>query len=180
MEPAPLKICARISGVGKYLPERILSNAEIAKLVDTSDEWIRDRTGIRERRVAADDETASTLGIEAGRQALEQAEIDPEDLDLVIASTTTPDGMFPSVASLVQHGLGARRSGAFDINAACVGFAHRRLAGSQHLCPVRRWRRSGGPGSVGPRRPCLIYPSQRRERRLLPMGAGAVRSSRTG
>ena len=133
MEPAPLKICARISGVGKYLPERILSNAEIAKLVDTSDEWIRDRTGIRERRVAADHETASTLGIEAGRQALEQAEIDPEDLDLVIASTTTPDGMFPSVASLVQHGLGARRSGAFDINAACVGFVSALATASQFI-----------------------------------------------
>jgi 3-oxoacyl-[acyl-carrier-protein] synthase-3 len=133
MEPAPLKICARISGVGKYLPERILSNAEIARLVDTSDEWIRDRTGIRERRVAADHETTSTLGIEAGRQALAQAELDPEDLDLIIAATTTPDGMFPSVASRVQQGLGARGAGAFDINAACVGFVSALAAASQFI-----------------------------------------------
>ncbi len=113
---------ARIAGLGKYLPERIVTNAELERRVETSDTWIRERTGIVERRMAADDETASTMGARAARQALEQASIDPADLDLIIAATTTPDGMFPAVASLIQHELGASRAGAFDINAACVGF----------------------------------------------------------
>jgi 3-oxoacyl-[acyl-carrier-protein] synthase-3 len=91
-------------------------------MVDTSDTWIRERTGVRERRLAADDETASTMGIAAGRQALAQAAVDPAEVDLVIAATCTPDNMLPSTASLIQHGLGARRAAAFDINAVCVGF----------------------------------------------------------
>jgi len=115
-------ISSRISGIGMYVPERILTNADLERMVDTSDTWIQDRTGVRERHIAADNETASTLGIEASRQALEQAEVDAKDLDLVIAATTSPDGMFPAIASRIQHGLGATGAGAFDVNAACVGF----------------------------------------------------------
>ncbi len=124
---------ARISGTGKYLPERILTNSDLERMVDTSDQWIQERTGVRERRLAADHETASTMGIEAARQALAQAEIDPADLDLVIAATSTPDGMFPAIASLVQDGLGARRAGAFDINAICVGFVTAMATASQFI-----------------------------------------------
>ncbi len=117
-----MNIRARVAGVGKYLPERIRTNFDIEQMVDTKDQWIQERTGVRERRIAADHETASTLGINAARQALAQAEIDATDLDLVIAATTSPDGMFPAIASRIQHGLGARNAGAFDVNAACVGF----------------------------------------------------------
>jgi 3-oxoacyl-[acyl-carrier-protein] synthase-3 len=132
MEPS-LTVRARFAGLGKYLPERVLTNHDLERLVETSDEWILDRTGIAERRMAADNETASTMGIEAARQALAQAQIDAADLDLVIVATTTPDGMFPSVASLVQNGLGARRAGAFDINAACVGFVTAIATASQFI-----------------------------------------------
>ncbi|MGB2695260.1 MAG: beta-ketoacyl-ACP synthase III [Dehalococcoidia bacterium] len=124
---------ARIAGLGKYLPERILTNADLERMVDTSDSWIIERTGVRERRLASENETSSTLGIEAARQALAQAEIDAGDLDLIIVATTTPDGMFPATASLVQDGLGARRAGAFDINAACVGFVSAVATASQFI-----------------------------------------------
>jgi 3-oxoacyl-[acyl-carrier-protein] synthase III len=126
-------IRSRIAGVGHYVPSRVLTNEDLERMVDTSDQWIRDRTGIVERRIAAPDETASTLALNAARVALERARMDPADLDLVIAATTTPDGMFPSVASLVQDGLGARRAGAFDVNAACVGFLSALAAGSQFI-----------------------------------------------
>ncbi len=115
-------IRTRIAGLGHYLPERIVTNAELEKLVETSDQWIRDRTGIEQRHIAAPHETSSSLGLEAARMALEDARLNLEDIDLVIAGTTTPDGMFPSVASLIQGGLGARNAGAFDVNAACMGF----------------------------------------------------------
>jgi len=124
---------ARIAGIGKYLPDRILTNHDLERMVKTSDTWIQERTGVRERHIAADHETASTLGIEAARQALAQAEIEPSELDLVIVATTSPDGMFPAVASYVQDGIGARRAGAFDINAACVGFVTAVATASQFI-----------------------------------------------
>ena len=124
---------ARIAGLGKYLPKHIRTNADIEKLVDTSDSWIQERTGVRERRIAADNESASTLGIQAARQALEQAEVEPKDLDLVLTATTSPDGMFPATASLIQDGLVARKAGAFDMNAACVGFLTALATGSQFI-----------------------------------------------
>lgn len=124
---------ARIAGVGKYLPQRILTNHELEGMVETSDAWIVERTGVRERHIAADDETASSMGLHAARQALAQAEIDPADLDLVIAATSTPDGIFPAAAAHVQHGLGAHRAGAFDVNAACVGFVSALSAASQFI-----------------------------------------------
>ncbi len=126
-------IRSRIAGLGHYVPERVLTNADLEKLVETSDQWIRDRTGIQERHIAASHETASSLALNAARAALERARIDARDLDLVIAATTTPDGLFPSVASLIQSGLGATRAGAFDINAACVGFLSALATGSQFI-----------------------------------------------
>jgi 3-oxoacyl-[acyl-carrier-protein] synthase-3 len=132
-EPSPGLRKARIAGLGKYLPEHVITNADLEKLVETSDVWIRERTGIVERRRAADDETASTLGINAGQAALEQAGIEAGELDLIIAATTSPDGMFPAVASYIQDGLGASRAAAFDINAACVGFVTAMATASQFI-----------------------------------------------
>jgi len=110
-------------------------------MVETSDQWIIDRTGIRERHMASPDETTSALSLRAARAALEQARIDPTDLDLIIVATTTPDGLFPSVASLVQDGLGARRAGAFDVNAACMGFM-------SALATATQWIGAGGARRV--------------------------------
>ena len=113
---------ARIAGIGKALPARILTNADLEKMVETTDEWITDRTGIKERRIAGEAETTATLGAEAARGALETARLDASDIDLVICGTVTPALQFPSTASLIQDMIGARRAGAFDVNAACVGF----------------------------------------------------------
>ena len=117
-----MTFAAKITATGAYLPERILTNAELATMVDTNDEWIIERTGIRERRIAAPDETSSTLGAEAARRALAAARIDGSEIDLVLVGTCTPDGMFPSVASRIQHAIGATNAGAFDVNAACTGY----------------------------------------------------------
>jgi 3-oxoacyl-[acyl-carrier-protein] synthase-3 len=127
-----LEYC-RVAGIGHYVPERILTNADLERTVDTSDEWIRNRTGIEERHIAAPHETASTLAANAARAALAKAGIAADDLDLIIAATTTPDGMFPSVASLVQSSISARRAGAFDINAACMGFLSAFATASQFI-----------------------------------------------
>jgi 3-oxoacyl-[acyl-carrier-protein] synthase-3 len=116
---------ARIAGWGKALPSRVLSNAELEGMVDTSDEWIRTRTGIRERRIAGPDESTFTLAVEAGRQALAVAGVAPVEVDLVVVCTFSPEfGGMPSTASLVQDALGASRAGAFDLNAACSGFIY--------------------------------------------------------
>jgi 3-oxoacyl-[acyl-carrier-protein] synthase-3 len=117
-----MTFAAKITATGAYLPERVLTNAELAKMVDTNDEWIIERTGIRERRIAAPHETSSTLGAEAACRALDAACIDGSEIDLVLVGTCTPDGMFPSVASRIQHAIGATNAGAFDINAACSGY----------------------------------------------------------
>jgi 3-oxoacyl-[acyl-carrier-protein] synthase-3 len=131
--PAINLVRSRIAGLGHYLPERVLTNAELEKMVDTSDQWIRERTGIVERHVAAPHETSSSLAVNAARMALERARLSGDDIDLVIAATTTPDGLFPSVASIVQDRIGAVRAGAFDVNAACVGFLSALAAGSQFI-----------------------------------------------
>lgn len=124
----------QIAGWGKYLPERVLSNEEIARMVDTSDEWITARTGIRERRVAAADESTCSLAVMAARAALDRARVDPAELDLVLVATCTPDyANMPSTASLVQEALGARRAGAFDLNAVCSGFMYGLVTGSQFI-----------------------------------------------
>jgi 3-oxoacyl-[acyl-carrier-protein] synthase-3 len=115
---------ARISGTGSYLPERVLSNAELEKLVETSDEWITSRTGIRERRIAADGETTGDLAFHAATRALEAAGTKASELDLIVLGTTTPDIIFPSTACLLQARLGANGCAAFDVNAACSGFMY--------------------------------------------------------
>ncbi len=113
-----------ITGVGSCVPERILSNSDLERMVETSDEWITTRTGIRERRIAADGQATSDLATEAARRALADAGVRPEDVDLIIVATVTPDMPFPSTACLVQHRLGATRAAAFDIEAACSGFVY--------------------------------------------------------
>jgi len=111
-----------IVGTGSYLPDKILTNADLAKVMDTSDEWIRSRTGIRERHIAADDQATSDLAAEAARRAMRVAGVAAEELDLILVATVTPDMLFPSTACLVQKALGARNAVCFDIEAACSGF----------------------------------------------------------
>jgi len=115
---------SRIAGLGINLPSRVLTNAHLEKMVDTTDEWILSRTGIRERRIADDGVSASTLAIPAAQEALRRAGVSPEDLDLIICATSTPDMLFPSTACLIQRGIGARGCPAFDILAACSGFIY--------------------------------------------------------
>jgi 3-oxoacyl-[acyl-carrier-protein] synthase-3 len=118
------QVFARIAGTGSYLPERVLTNDDLAKLVDTSDEWIAARTGIRKRHIAAEGEFTSDLGYHAAMRALEAAGVDAKELDLIVVGTTTPDLIFPSTACLIQHRLGADGCPAFDVNAACSGFVY--------------------------------------------------------
>jgi 3-oxoacyl-[acyl-carrier-protein] synthase III len=113
-----------IRGVGAYLPRRILTNAELASMVDTTDEWIVERTGISARHIAADDEKTSDLGIHAARQALIRAGIDPVEIDLVICATATPDRTFPATAVRIQKELGISKGAAFDVQAVCSGFVY--------------------------------------------------------
>lgn len=113
-----------IAGTGSYLPERVLTNADLEKIVETSDEWIVTRTGIRERRIAAKDEFTSHLATKAAQRALEQAGVEAADLDLIIVATITPDTLTPATACYVQQALGAHKSVAFDISAACSGFLY--------------------------------------------------------
>jgi 3-oxoacyl-[acyl-carrier-protein] synthase-3 len=115
---------ARIAGTGSYLPERILTNKELEVMVDTSDEWIVSRTGIKERHIAADDEYTSDLALHAARNAIQSAGIKAEDIDLIIVATTTPDRIFPSTACLLQDKLGISNCPAFDIQAVCSGFIY--------------------------------------------------------
>ncbi|MBN2831035.1 MAG: ketoacyl-ACP synthase III [Candidatus Omnitrophica bacterium] len=113
-----------IIGVGEYLPQKVLSNHDLEKLVDTTDEWITTRTGIKERRIASDTEATSDLAIKAAREALAHAKLNPQDLDLIIVATVTGDMPFPSTASIVQNTLLAEKAAAFDISAACAGFVY--------------------------------------------------------
>ncbi len=113
---------AHITGWGVSVPERILSNDEIAQMVDTSDEWIVSRTGIHERHIAEEGESTASLGSEAALQAMEVARVTPNDIELIIVSTSSPEHIFPSTASLIQDRIGASRAGAFDLSAACTGF----------------------------------------------------------
>lgn len=122
-----------IVGTGSYLPQRVLTNADIEKIVETTDEWIVTRTGIRERRIAAAEECTSDMGTQAAQRAMEQAGINPLDIDLIICATLTPDMMFPATACLIQHKLGAKRAAAFDIEAACSGFLFGLEIGQQFI-----------------------------------------------
>jgi 3-oxoacyl-[acyl-carrier-protein] synthase-3 len=113
-----------ITGLGAYAPERVVTNDDLSQLVDTSDEWIMERTGIRERRIASDEQALSDLTLPAARQALEQAGSDGTDIDLVIVATVTPDMMFPSTSALLADQLGARDAAAYDLSAGCTGFMY--------------------------------------------------------
>lgn len=116
------RIISRVLGTGSYLPERIVTNEELSSKVDTSDEWIRTRTGIRERHIAADTELTSDIGVAAARRAMEAAGIGADDVDLIVLATTTPDQTFPATASAIQAKLGVNQGAAFDIQAVCSGF----------------------------------------------------------
>ena len=124
---------AKIIGTGAYAPERILTNAELEKMVDTNDQWIQQRSGIRERRIVDDKEATSDLAIHAARQALERAHLAPDDIDFIVVGTTTPDMFFPSVGNIVQHRLGFRRVGSVDLLAACAGSIYSLSVGAQYI-----------------------------------------------
>jgi 3-oxoacyl-[acyl-carrier-protein] synthase-3 len=150
---------AHIVGWGKYVPPKVMTNHDIAKIVDTSDEWIVPRTGIRERRIAGPKESAFTMGYAAAREALEKADILPSEVGLIICATATPEHTFPSTASLIQDALGATHAGAFDLSAGCAGFVYALsiasqiiqggghkvvlVAGSETLSRVVNWKDRG-------------------------------------
>ena len=158
---------AHITGWGMSVPESILTNDDLSQMVETNDKWIRERTGIRERRIAREDETTASLAVEASLRALQVANLHPTDVDLIICSTSTPEHIFPATACLVQDRIGAHKAGAFDLSAACSGFIYGEhgsaihskslyserscdwlgnpfaiceLERSEHLHPVRGWR----------------------------------------
>ncbi|MCA1011324.1 beta-ketoacyl-ACP synthase III [Halobacillus halophilus] len=124
---------AGILGVGHYAPEKVLTNQDLEKMVDTSDEWIRSRTGIEERRIAADGEDTSHMAVNAARSALEDANMDAEELDMILVATVTPDQPFPSVATMLQEQLGARKVAAMDLSAACAGFMYGVITAKQFI-----------------------------------------------
>ncbi|HCJ12326.1 MAG: 3-oxoacyl-ACP synthase [Verrucomicrobia bacterium GWF2_51_19] len=128
-----------IRGIGTYLPEKIVSNHDLAKQIDTSDEWIWSRTGIRERRIAAEGEHASTMGKRAAEEAIRNAGLSPDDIDLLVVATMTPDFLFPSTAAVLQAQLGLRNVPAFDISAACSGFLYG-LEVTRHLLQSGTYR----------------------------------------
>jgi hypothetical protein len=144
-----------IVSTGIYLPERVLTNAELEKMVDTTDEWILSRTGIRERRIAAKDELTSDMGARAAEQAIQSAGLDPKSIDLIIVATCTPDNAFPSTACYIQHKIGATRAAAFDIQAACSGFLYALVTADQFLSggvtrpSLSSARKSSLPSSTG-------------------------------
>jgi 3-oxoacyl-[acyl-carrier-protein] synthase-3 len=145
-----------ITGIGRYVPARVLTNRDLEAMVDTTDEWIVTRTGIRERRIAAPDEATSDLALQASREALAAAGVEPEQVDLIIVGTATPDMLFPATACVLQDRLGARRAGAFDLSAACSSWvyaaavAHGYIAsgladtvlvvGSETLSKITNWK----------------------------------------
>jgi 3-oxoacyl-[acyl-carrier-protein] synthase-3 len=126
-------IYSRIAGTGSYLPQKILTNADLERLVDTTDEWIVARTGIKQRHIAAEDEFSSDLALHASEHAIEAAGIDRQQIDLIIVATTTPDRIFPSTACLLQHKLGISGCPAFDIQAVCSGFVYALATADQFI-----------------------------------------------
>ncbi|MBI2162122.1 MAG: ketoacyl-ACP synthase III [Candidatus Rokubacteria bacterium] len=131
---------ARIIGMGAYAPKRILTNADLEKMIETSDAWIVQRSGIRERRVADESEATSDLALRAAQQALERANLVPEDIEFIAVGTTTPDMFFPTVGNIVQHRLGCGRAGSVDMLAACAGSVYSLAFGSQ-LIQTGKYRR---------------------------------------
>jgi len=127
------RIAAKISGVAGYVPPKVLTNADLEKMVETNDEWIRSRTGIRERHIAEDGTASSHLATHAAKALLTQTKTDPAEIDLIIVATVTPDMFFPATACLVQDRLGAKRAWGFDLSAACSGFAYALTVGAQFV-----------------------------------------------
>ena len=117
-------IAVGITGIGAYAPERVLTNADLERMVDTSDEWIVTRTGIRERHIAEPEQAASDLALPAAREALEEAGVAARDLDLLVVATATPDMLFPATAAVLADELGAKRAAAYDLLAGCTGFVY--------------------------------------------------------
>src|SRR5216684_5437960 len=149
-KPLPVTVTRSVVlGCGSYLPSRILTNAELARKVDTSDEWIVQRTGIRERRIAAPGERTSDLALAAARAALKAGNVDPQSIDLIVLATSTPDNTFPATAVSVQAGLGITHGAAFDLQAVCSGFVFALAAAALACCLETglarscsmRWRR---------------------------------------
>ena len=126
-----------VAATGRYLPDRVLTNADLERMVDTSDEWIRERTGIRERRIASDDVGAAEMGAEAARIAMERAGVEPGEVDLILVSTATPDRLLPSTACDIQAILGASNAAAFDLSAACSGFLYALSIAEGHIAAGR-------------------------------------------
>ena len=124
---------AQIVGIGAYAPKRILTNQDLEKMVDTSDEWIVQRTGIHERRIVDETEAASDLGLRAAQQAMERAGVEPEEIDLIVVGTTSGDMAFPTTANILQHQLGCRNAGSMDLYAACSGSVYSLSVGAQYI-----------------------------------------------
>jgi 3-oxoacyl-[acyl-carrier-protein] synthase III len=124
---------AGIVGIGRYLPEKIVTNKDLEKIMDTSDEWIRTMTGIEERRIAADDVNTSDMAFEAAKKAIQDAGITAEEIDLILVATVTPDTPFPSVACRIQERLGAKKAAAMDVSAACAGFMYGIVTAKQFI-----------------------------------------------
>lgn len=124
---------AGIIGIGRHLPEKIVTNADLEKIMDTSDEWIRTRTGIEERRIADEQTDTSDLAFEAAKKSLADAGISPEEIDLILVATVTPDTPFPSVACMLQEKLGAKKAAAMDVSAACAGFMYGMVTAKQFI-----------------------------------------------
>ncbi|MBI3669573.1 MAG: ketoacyl-ACP synthase III [Acidobacteria bacterium] len=129
----PRRIAAKITGVAGYVPPRVLSNADLEKAVETTDAWIRERTGIRERHIVEKGIAASHLATEAGKKLLAQNNVDPKEIDLIVVASVTPDMMFPATACLVQDRLGAKNAWGFDLSAACSGFVYALTVGAQFV-----------------------------------------------
>jgi 3-oxoacyl-[acyl-carrier-protein] synthase III len=129
----PRRIAAKITGVAGYLPPRVVTNADLEKRVDTNDEWIRSRTGIRERHYADPGVAASHLGTEAAKKLLKQNNVNPEEIELIVLASVTPDMLFPATACLIQDRLGAKNAWGFDLSAACSGFAYALTVGAQFV-----------------------------------------------
>ncbi|PRS63257.1 beta-ketoacyl-ACP synthase III [Bacillus pumilus] len=124
---------AGIIGLGRYIPEKVLTNLDLEKMVETSDEWIRTRTGIEERRIASDDVNTSHMALAAAKKALVDANVAAEDIDMILVATVTPDQSFPTVACMIQEQLGAHKACAMDISAACAGFMYGLVTGKQFI-----------------------------------------------
>src|SRR6266852_2993340 len=129
----PRRIGAKITGVTGYVPPRVLSNADLERMVETNDAWIRGRTGIRERRIVEKGVAASHLAVEAAQQLITQRNINPEEIDLIVVASVTPDMLFPATACLVQDRIGAKKAWGFDLSAACSGFAYALTVGAQFI-----------------------------------------------